>query len=158
MSERRRHQNPLIEEAETSVAHTGEETDNMTQVDDTTSTDETSSENGTSGEVDLDKIQADFSFRAPIALRMICEEKAAAAKLPLTSYLRRLVAQAEGYALQGETSSRKALTEDEKKAKEDAAKAKAKAERELNKRLLEEHRKAKGLVETATPEGEAQPA
>jgi len=105
-------------------------------------------ENGT---VDLDAIQADFAFRAPIALRMLAEERAADAKLPLTAYLRKVVADALGYTLQG-TEAKAKLSEEEKQAKIDAQKAKDKAARELNKKLLAEAReKAKAEEAAATP-------
>jgi hypothetical protein len=94
--------------------------------------------NGSS--VDLDKIQADFAFRAPIALRMLCEEKALEEKLPLTAFLRKVVAEAMGYTLQGTENGQRKLSDEEKKARIEAQKAKDKAARELNKQLLKEAR------------------
>jgi hypothetical protein len=80
------------------------------------------------GEVNLDTLQTDFAFRGPVALRLVVEEKAADAKLSVTQYLRKIVADSVGYALQA-NPGRATQSEDEKKAKLEEAKQKAKDER-----------------------------
>jgi hypothetical protein len=115
----------------------------VTQEDTTVVASENVETNGTSTEeLDLMKIPADFAFRGPIALRMVVEDKAREAKLPIAAYLKKIVADAVGFALPAEATTSRGLSEEEKKARDEAAKAKAKEERALTKRLLAESRKA----------------
>src|ERR1044072_2163231 len=112
---------------------------------------EAGTENGTgSSEPDLMKLQADFGFRGPVALRFAVEEAAASAKLLVAAWLKKVVADHVGFALPAEAATSRGLSDEEKKDREEAAKAKAKAERKATQELLKQNREAKGLTTTST--------
>lgn len=97
------------------------------------------------GEVNLDKLQTDFMFRGPVALRLLVEEHALNSKLGPAQFMRKIVADHVGYSLQ-RNPGRGGQTEEEKAAKLKEAQAKAKAERARIKALLDSERKAAGLT------------
>lgn len=104
-------------------------------------TDETVDDDELEGEVDLEKLQAWFpTFRAPIAMRLLLEEKAADAKLNVPQYMKKIVADHIQYALPASTSRGGVQTDEQKKAKLEEYKAKAKAERARVKAILEAER------------------
>lgn len=118
----------------------------MTQVEDTTS-----EVNGSgSGEVDLTKLQAGFGFTAPLEMRMLAEEKAAEVKLPLSTYLRNIVAEYIGYTLPVAPSGSRGLSEEEKKARLEAQKQQAKEERRAVAEQLKAHRESLKPAPTST--------
>ena len=94
------------------------------------------------GSIDQSKLLADFAFRAPLEMRMKCEEAAAAAKLPLSTWLRNQVANSIGYQVQPGTARVGKLSEEERKARIEAQKQRDREQRALVKNLLTQHRKA----------------
>ena len=97
---------------------------------------------GQEGEPDLDKLQTDFAFRGPVNLRLMVEEKADEAKLSVTQFLKKITADAVGYALQS-NPGRAVMTEEERNAKIEAAKQAAKDERARVRAVMEAQRKDK---------------
>jgi len=92
---------------------------------------------GISGDVDVTKLQALVpGFRAPVAMLLSLEERAAEAKLKVPSYIKKIVADHIGYSLPA-AASRGTMTEEEKKARQKEYQDKAKAERARVKQLLE---------------------
>jgi hypothetical protein len=94
------------------------------------------------GTPDLDKLQTDFAFRGPVALRLLVEESASEAKLGVSQFIRKIVADKVGYSLQT-NAGRTTLSDAEKKEREDKAKAAAKAERAKVAATLKAQREAR---------------
>lgn len=101
------------------------------------------------GEVDINKMQTDFAFRGPVALRIALEEAAHNHKMGVSQLLRKITADYVGYALQA-NAGRAKLSDAEKAQRAEAAKAAAKAERARVREAINAQLKARGLEETST--------
>lgn len=92
-------------------------------------------------EVDLNKLMSWFpTFRAPVSMRLLLEEKAAESKLNVPQYIKNLVATAIGFELQPSSTRSGTMTAEQKNAKKEEYKAKAKAERARVKAILDAQR------------------
>jgi hypothetical protein len=116
----------------------------MTTVEETTTIDQDELE-AAEGEIDLDKLQTDFAFRGPVNLRLAVEEHAANSKLGVSQFMRKIVAEKVGYALQS-NSGRTPMSDEEKAKKAEEAKQKAKDERARVKATLDSLRAKDGVA------------
>ena len=125
----------------------------MTQSDTIVRTEPANGATASGDQPDLNKLQADFAFRGPVAMRLMVETAASQAKLPVSTFLKQIVARAVKYNLPAEATTSRGMTEEQRKARDEELKAKAKEERKRTAELLKQHRDASKPAEATPAQG-----